>query len=171
MHWATDDNGNLYFADYTDAFGKIDRQLSESLYAMSEMGCKYDKPCTFADIVQLFEDLKTEEKYGGFDDGEFTQYKTVFDFIRDSLPEVISVLVPLSESDKAIKAIEKVCKHNGWTQPNKYTVEQMADELSKEYSGSVPEWLACGGTFYGLKSVLETYWDPDIGLYQALWGE
>lgn len=170
MYWATDKEYNRYFVNF-GTYETTDDALKNALYVMGDSGSIDDVPLTFDDLCNHFSDLICEEVNGGFDDGEFTGYKGVFDFIRDSIPEIYSVLLPHEMTDDALKKIETVCKRNNWKQPYNYTNNEMIRELEKEYNGCVSDWITCNGYFTGLEDLLDCFWDVDMGMYQSLYGD
>jgi len=165
MYWAIDKNNNFRFINYDSRY-LTDKQLSTASYCYSECGTCTDSPFTIKTIRQEFKDCIKEEKNGGFEEGEFTQYKTVYDFIRNSW-EIYSVLIPAKETNKALKYIKRVCKRNKWYNPTDYTVNDMQYELFKCYGGIyyAPDWIDSPT----LNDILDTFWDVDIGMYQSLY--
>lgn len=166
MYFATDKDGNRYYADYTG--NHTNEELKAALYCDSECGSVNDEPQTFEDIKQLFKDLKKEERNGGFDKGEFTNYKSVYDFIRDSF-EIITVLVPLKDSDLVMDTMTTICKRKGWKDKDDFSPCQMREELTKELILFVPKFLWNDYNCSTLTEMIEDYFNPDYGRSQELY--
>lgn len=163
MYWAVNKNGKVMFPDFSGNY--TDKELQRRFYTLEDDINEQAK--TIKDVKQLFEDLKTEEANGGFEVGEYTQYKTVYDFIRSEL-ECVTPLVPVSESEKALNKLMKVFKLHGIDEPQDEK-SNVIEWLRTEYSGQLPNWLECSGRYYGLNELLEYFWDTDIGFYQSLY--
>ena len=168
MYWATDKEYNRYFVNF-GTYETTNESLKKALYVLGDCGGIDDAPLTFDDLCNDFSDFICEEVNGGFDDGEFTGYKNVFDFIRDSVPDIYSILIPHEMTDDALIKIENACRKNGWKEPTAYTTNEMLHALEKEYNGLVPDWITCNGYFTGLKDLLDWFWDIDGGMYQSLY--
>ena len=160
MYCAVDKNYNMYFAD-NGSWRQTDKELESALYCFSEYGNINDSPITFNDIVEEFERFKEAERSGCYDKGTFTGYKDVYEFIRDSVPEMYTILLPLEESESAIENIMEVYRHS--KDPERMTQEEIKTELKKAYNGTIPDWLE-----YGLSDFIEWIWDVDGGPWQEL---
>lgn len=166
MYCATNKDGELLYADYTGYH--TNEELEKAFYCFSEYGSIDDEALTIEDVKAHLEDLKTEERNGGFDKGEFTHYMNVYDFIREEF-EIITILVPVEDSIKIMELITVICKRNGWKTEYDFTDFEMRDELIKEFGKNAPKWLINDEICHTLTEMIEDYFNPDYGRYQELY--
>ena len=110
MYWAINEKGEKMFPDFRytlthDEFKKAMFTIEDDIN---------ETPVNFEHIEQLYNDLITEEKNGGFEQGTFTEYEDVFDFISGS-EDVITPLLPVNETSEAIEKIIRICIENRYT--------------------------------------------------------
>ena len=175
MYWAMDVSGNKYFPRFTVG-AMTDNELENSLYW--EDGS--EEPTTFEIVRTYYESIITEADNGGYtpeEAAEYKAYKDVYDFYRnDSVNDFVCPLYPHEVTDKVTGKILALCKRNGWKSPADYTDAEILRDLLADYGEEpAPDFISDGAQNPGWAApfydILESFWDPDGGECQELWGE